>query len=387
MKWDNIKFDVDGKNVTTSEVQELKGCKGFLCGDGMAIFFGSGKSFYVANTVTGRLRQISSEAGFLLLEATEIDYNATAKMCQNGFDNAARRYIQYAGLNIYDRFKDGVCALCWMLYPDGRYFADEDGFGMEDNDEENVYAIIDTNLDIIEPFRPLKDIKSHLKEIRGDVKADERKLSGSQIKTNVYNLIILDESGSMQSIKKEAVDGMNETIQSIRSADEKHENQTHYVTFVTFNDNARVLYDRVPVGDVEEIDASSYNPDCCTALYDAMGHSLNALRPHVKEYDRVLVTIITDGYENASLEYSGNAIKSLVETLKKEGWVFAYIGANHDVESVATNLSITNVMNFEATSVGTRAMSAKLDNARARLFDRMDDCCFSPADANRNFFK
>ena len=107
----------------------------------------------------------------------------------------------------------------------------------------------------------------------------------------------------------------------------------------------------------------------------------------MKEYDRVLVTIITDGYENASLEYSGNAIKSLVETLKKEGWVFAYIGANHDVESVATNLSITNVMNFEATSVGTRTMSAKLDNARARLFDRMDDCCFSPADANRNFFK
>lgn len=53
-----------------------------------------------------------------------------------------------------------------MLYPDGRYFADSDGFGMEDNDEEDVFAIIDTNLDIVEPFRPVKDVANYLKELR-----------------------------------------------------------------------------------------------------------------------------------------------------------------------------------------------------------------------------
>ena len=53
-----------------------------------------------------------------------------------------------------------------MLYPDDRYFADSDGFGMEDNDEEEVYAIIDTDLNIVEPFRPIKDVAAYLNEIR-----------------------------------------------------------------------------------------------------------------------------------------------------------------------------------------------------------------------------
>ena len=39
-----------------------------------------------------------------------------------------------------------------MIYPDGRYFADEDGFGMEDNDEEKAYCIINKDLEIIVLF-------------------------------------------------------------------------------------------------------------------------------------------------------------------------------------------------------------------------------------------
>ena len=59
-----------------------------------------------------------------------------------------------------------MCAITWTLYPDGRYFADSDGFGMEDNDEEVVYAIIDTNLNIVEPFRPIDNIEVYLKKLR-----------------------------------------------------------------------------------------------------------------------------------------------------------------------------------------------------------------------------
>lgn len=56
-----------------------------------------------------------------------------------------------------------------MIYPDGRYFEDSDGFGGEDNDVEFVYAIINTNLDIIEPFRPVDDIKKYLEELRSEI--------------------------------------------------------------------------------------------------------------------------------------------------------------------------------------------------------------------------
>ncbi len=55
------------------------------------------------------------------------------------------------------------------------------------------------------------------------------------MKQRVFNLIILDESGSMSSIKKQAIDGVNETVQTIRTAQKKHEDQEHFVTLVAFN--------------------------------------------------------------------------------------------------------------------------------------------------------
>ncbi len=206
------------------------------------------------------------------------------------------------------------------------------------------------------------------------------------MKTRIFNLVIIDESGSMQSIKKEAIDSVNETIQTIRSAQKKHEEQEHFVSLVTFNDAVKTICECALVDEVKELTAETYRPDCCTALYDAMGISLNALRKKVAEEDKVLVTVVTDGYENASKEYSGKAIKALVDELKAKGWVFAYIGANQDVEAVAATISITNVLNFKATSEGVADMSSKLSHARGKLYAHIAADCFSSAMANENFF-
>jgi uncharacterized protein YegL len=207
------------------------------------------------------------------------------------------------------------------------------------------------------------------------------------MKTRIFNLIIIDESGSMCSIKKEAIDSVNETIQTIRSAQKKHEGQEHYVSLVTFNDDVKTVYDCVNVDEVKELNAETYRPDCCTALYDAMGISITALQNKVAPQDKVLVTVITDGYENASKEYSGKAVKALVEEMKSKGWVFAYIGANHDVEAVASTISISNVMKFKATHKGTLDMTKILSRARMKLYDSMSKPDFCDKDANENFFK
>ena len=206
------------------------------------------------------------------------------------------------------------------------------------------------------------------------------------MKTRIFNLIIIDESGSMQSIKKETIDNVNETIQTIRSAQEKHEEQEHYVSLVTFNDDVKTIYECVPVDEVKELTAETYQPDCCTALYDAMGISLNALRKKVAEDDKVLVTVVTDGYENASKEYDGKAIKALVDELKAKDWIFAYIGANQDVEAVAATISITNVLDFEATHIGTACMSERVAKGRTRWFDKIAKGVSSAVDDNCDFF-
>lgn len=206
------------------------------------------------------------------------------------------------------------------------------------------------------------------------------------MKKRIFNLIILDESGSMQSIKKEAVDSVNETVQTIRAAERKNSDQGHFVSLVTFNDNVKTVYDCVPAVEVKELTSEDYCPDCCTALYDAMGLSLNVLRPKVTENDRILVTVVTDGYENASKEYDGKAIKALIDELKGKGWVFAYIGANQDVEQVAATISITNTMTFRTTPKDTMDMCVRVNKSRDRFYSRMSKPDFDAVAENEHFF-
>ena len=195
------------------------------------------------------------------------------------------------------------------------------------------------------------------------------------MKVNVFNLIILDESGSMDSMRKAAVDGLNETIQAIQSAQKKHEDlQTHFVTLVSFNsDGIRTLIDNCPAGQVKLINPRDYVPNACTPLYDAMGISLSKLRSQLKqeEENQVLATIITDGMENASREFKGKMIKNMVQELKQLGWTFVYIGTNQDVDAVADSLSIDNRMNYISSPQGFRRMSQTDLSSKERYYERL----------------
>ena len=182
-------------------------------------------------------------------------------------------------------------------------------------------------------------------------------------KTQVFNVIILDRSGSMECIRKAAVDGFNETLAGIKKAQEKFaDTQEHFVSLVIFcSCEMRKVFDRVPVAKAHSLTMEDYTPCCCTPLYDAMGFTITAMRNHVKDMDdvTVVVTIITDGMENASKEYDGGSIKSLVEKLRTEGWTFTYMGANQDSVEVASSMSIRNARNFDYSSEGTRASMRK----------------------------
>lgn len=384
MKQNSITFEVNDQKVLVHGYPELEGREGYMSTAVVATFDGEGwgnYEKYIANIQTGTIRQLCTRAGRLLLKDSEIDYETIRRECEYGVGNAEDKTLNYGALSSWDGFEDGYCAYSWTLYPDGQYFADSDGYGMRDNDEVRVYGVMNENLEFVIPFRPMPDVQKVLKELRQQYKNKQT------MKTRIFNLIILDESGSMMSIKKEAIDSVNETLQTIRAAQKKHEDQEHYVTLVTFNNDVKMVCECANVDEVKELNAATYQPDCCTALYDAMGQSLSSLRKKVATDDKVLVTVVTDGCENASHEYSGKAIKALVDELKAAGWVFAYIGANHDVEAVASKISITNVMQFHADSVGTQMMSQRTNDARTRMYDRIADACFCAAEENESFFE
>lgn len=194
-------------------------------------------------------------------------------------------------------------------------------------------------------------------------------------KTQIFNVIILDRSGSMESIRRAAVEGFNETLAGIKKAQEKFaDTQEHYVSLVTFcSCETKHVFDKTPVAEANPLKMEDYQPCCCTPLYDAMGITLTAMRRHVKEIEDsvVVVTIITDGMENASHEYNGKTIKELVERLRGEGWTFTYMGANQDSVEVAMKLSIRNSRNFAYNDEGTRASMEKDTCTRMNFFSRL----------------
>lgn len=194
-------------------------------------------------------------------------------------------------------------------------------------------------------------------------------------KTQIYNLVVLDKSGSMGRIRLAAMEGFNETLAGIKKAQEKYsETQDHFISLITFcscsND---AVYDKVPVAEAAPLTMEQYEPCCCTPLYDAMGFALTSLRKHVKDIDdvAVVVTIITDGLENASKEYDRNSIRALVESLKTEGWSFTFMGANQDSSAVAQSLSIRNSHDFDYSSEGMDKAYRRDRSSKMAFFDKM----------------
>lgn len=197
-------------------------------------------------------------------------------------------------------------------------------------------------------------------------------------KTQVFNLVILDKSGSMSSIATAAIGGFNETAGGIRSAQRQFaETQGHYISLLTFcSCTKEYVYDCVPVEKVKNLTSKEYQPCCSTPLFDAMGMGINDLYRKTKDIKNsaVVVTVITDGMENDSSEYSGKAIKALVDKMRDEyGWNFAYIGTNQDVESVAMEISIKNSFYFEDTQEGMGEAWEKERKAKHRMYSRMDE--------------
>lgn len=192
----------------------------------------------------------------------------------------------------------------------------------------------------------------------------------------IFNLVILDASGSMEAIYTQALTGVNETLATIRIAQEEHPELHQYVTLASFSAGNRFLnriYSAVPIAEARNITSEDYPLLGCTALYDAMGTCISELQQKVTHGDRVLVTIITDGYENASLTWSGPQIKSLVRELRQMGWTFTYIGADQDVEKVAGEIGIQNSLRFSANRQDTVAMFEKERRSRAKFYDNV--CC------------
>ena len=150
------------------------------------------------------------------------------------------------------------------------------------------------------------------------------------MKKNVFNLIIVDESGSMSTIRKQAFAGMNETLNTVRQMQEKFTDTDQKVTLITFDStHMKWHYDNTPAKDTRALRWNDYSPCAGTPLYDAMGAAISKVNAQAGSDDNVLVTVITDGWENASCEWTLPMIRQLIEKLKRQHWTFTLIGTDN----------------------------------------------------------
>ena len=130
----------------------------------------------------------------------------------------------------------------------------------------------------------------------------------------VFNLIIVDESGSMTIIEKQALMGLNETLETVKKMQELHKDIEQRVTLITFDSShKRFVFDNVPASHTHKLTSKDYRPGGATPLYDAIGLGISKLNAQTNADDHVLVTIITDGEENCSEEYNLKMVKTLIE--------------------------------------------------------------------------
>lgn len=160
-------------------------------------------------------------------------------------------------------------------------------------------------------------------------------------------VIIIDKSGSMHCLKDDVIGGYNSLIEK-----QKQEGNT-VVTTVFFDDKVNFVHEQVNISELKPIDGRSYQPSGCTALLDAVGDSIafiKAKHAKTKEEDlpeHTIISIMTDGLENASREYSYSQIKRMIEFQKKCGWDFIFQAANIDVAFEADRLGIDKDMTME----------------------------------------
>ena len=196
-------------------------------------------------------------------------------------------------------------------------------------------------------------------------------------RTKVYNVIIMDRSGSMWDIQRPAIMGFNEVLGGVKSSQKKYSGtQEQLITLVLFDsDGIEDVYWNADPSKAEILTTETYVPGAATPLYDAMGRTFTRLERELKaeKNHSVVVTVITDGYENSSKEYSCETVNALVNHLKEEGWSFAYMGTDHDVKSVSVSLSITNVIQFEKTEEETMETFKKERRARAKWAKQEND--------------
>ena len=188
------------------------------------------------------------------------------------------------------------------------------------------------------------------------------------VNKKTYVAFILDKSGSMAHLRDETISTFNEQLQEHRRNGRKGGETS--LSLIQFSGNVEETFFNLLVDEISgKLDREEYNPCGSTALYDAIGYTVNKLQ-RLDEVGDVgfLVVVISDGQENASRKYTGKEIASLRNELEETGrWTFQYIGSDPNAIIEAQKIGLKS-FKFDNTKRGWRDLSDAITYSTASYY-------------------
>jgi hypothetical protein len=172
--------------------------------------------------------------------------------------------------------------------------------------------------------------------------------------------VILDRTGSMESIRDDTIGGFNAFLQA-----QQAEPGEATLTLVQFDsqDPYEVLHHFKPVAEIPELTRETYVPRASTPLLDAFGRGINDLEaslnklPEAERPARVIFAVVTDGQENSSREFRKEQIEQMVrDKTEKHDWQFVFLSADLAAmrDAMGVGVHSDRILHFQKTGQGTR---------------------------------
>jgi hypothetical protein len=179
--------------------------------------------------------------------------------------------------------------------------------------------------------------------------------------------MILDRTGSMESIKQDTIGGFNSYIAAQKSLP-----TPATFTLVQFDsqDPFEVIHKFTDIQMVADLTGQTYVPRASTPLYDAVGRGINDLKaglgalPEALRPKKIVMVIVTDGQENASREFTGAQVRKMIADAKEAGWQFVFLSADESAisDSSSLNIDASNAAFFKKSRAGANEMWERVAN-------------------------
>jgi hypothetical protein len=183
-----------------------------------------------------------------------------------------------------------------------------------------------------------------------------------EMKKIIHYAFILDQSGSMEPIKKEVVASFNEQVEAVKKLKRKNPDSTIKFTLCVFNDEIEFRFISQDIAEINKIGPGEYQPNSCTALYDAIGLTYMKTRKHIKSNDQVFFVIFTDGLENASTDYKAEDIQKFLARASEKRWQVKFFCGDEDNLFYKQQLGFSDsqVMPVSLNEAGLKTMETEI---------------------------